>query len=235
MKTASLIFSVILLTGGLPAYQYYRSYAGEAQAAPTAGEKIYLESCAACHGQKGDGKGPEADRLKTKPRDFTSGIYKFRSTPSGSLPLDKDIFRTISRGVRTTSMLAQLHLSEKERWAVTEYLKTFSPRFKAEKTPEAVSIPAQPSPNAELIAFGKRMYIDAGCNQCHGSDGKGDGASAKELKDDRGEPISPTDLTLKPFKSGPNPEDLYRLSVPASTELPCHLMRTFSRPRNAGV
>jgi cytochrome c oxidase cbb3-type subunit 2 len=211
MKTASLIVSVILLIGGLSAYHYsYRSYAGEAQAAPTAGERIYLESCAACHGQRGDGKGPEADRLKTKPRDFTSGIYKFRSTPSGSLPLDEDIFRTISRGVRTTSMLAQLHLSEKERWAVTEYLKTFSPRFKAEKTPEAVSIPAQPSPNAELIAFGKRMYIDAGCNQCHGSNGKGVGASAKEFKDDRGEPISPTDLTLKPFKSGPNPEDLYR-------------------------
>ncbi len=41
-------------------------------------------------------------------------------------------------------------------------------------------------------------------------EGKGDGTSAKELKDDRGEPISPTDLTLKPFKSGPNPEDLYR-------------------------
>ena len=154
MQRAPIIFSIVLLSGGLSAYHYsYRSYAGEAQAAPTAGERIYLESCAACHGQRGDGKGPEADRLKTKPRDFTSGIYKFRSTPSGSLPLDKDIFRTISRGVRTTSMLAQLHLSEKERWAVTEYLKTFSPRFKAEKTPEAISIPAQPSPNAKLIAF----------------------------------------------------------------------------------
>jgi mono/diheme cytochrome c family protein len=211
MKTASLILSVVLLIGGLSAYRYYhRSYAREAQAAPTAGERVYLESCAACHGQTGDGKGPEPDRLKTKPRDFTRGVYKFRSTPSGSLPLDEDIFRTISRGVRTTSMLAQLHLSEKERWAVTEYLKTFSERFKAEKTPEAVSIPAQPSPNAEFIAFGKRMYMDAGCNQCHGSDAKGDGTSAKELKDDRGEPISPTDLTLKPFKSGPGPEDLYR-------------------------
>jgi mono/diheme cytochrome c family protein len=211
MKKASLIVSVVLLIGGLSAYRYYdRSYAREAQAAPTAGERIYVESCAACHGQRGDGKGPEADRLKTKPRDFTGGVYKFRSTPSGSLPLDEDIFRAISRGVRTTSMLAQLHLSEKERWAVTEYLKTFSERFKAEKNLEAISIPAQPSPNAELIAFGKRMYMDAGCNQCHGSEGKGDGASAKELKDDWGESVSPTDLTLKPFKSGPNPEDLYR-------------------------
>jgi len=211
MKRASLICSVVVLIGGLSAYQsYYRSYAAEAQAAPTAGERVYLESCAACHGQRGDGKGPEANRLKTKPRDFTGGIYKFRSTPSGSLPLDEDIFRTISRGVRTTSMLAQLHLSEKERWAVTEYLKTFSKRFKTEKTFDTVSIPARPSPAAELVALGKTMYTDAGCNGCHGSEGKEDGTSAKELKDDWGEPISPTDLTLKPFKSGPNPADLYR-------------------------
>src|SRR5919106_4900607 len=107
------------------------------------GERIYLENCAACHGEKGDGKGPEADRLKTKPRDFTTGKYKFRSTASGSLPLDEDIFRTISRGVRTTSMLAQLHLSEKERWAVTRYLKTFSERFSSEKPRDPISIPAK--------------------------------------------------------------------------------------------
>ena len=211
MKTASLMLSVVLLIGGLSAYRYFdRSYAREAQAAPTGGERVYLESCAACHGERGDGKGPEAGRLKTKPRDFTSGIYKFRSTPSGSLPLDEDIYRSISQGVRGTSMLAQLHLSEKERWAVTEHLKTFSPRFKAEKTPEPIAIPSQPSPNAEFIALGSRIYMDAGCAECHGPRGKGDGPSAKDLKDDWGAPISPTDLTLKPFKSGPNPEDRYR-------------------------
>ena len=107
-------------------------------------------------------------------------------------------------------MLAQLHLSETERWAVAEYLKTFSPRFKSEKTPEPIAIPAQPSPNVERVPLGKKMYTDAGCNHCHGAEGKGDGTSAKELKDDWDEPIAPTDLTVKPFKSGPEPEDLYR-------------------------
>jgi mono/diheme cytochrome c family protein len=182
----------------------------EAAADIKLGERIYVENCATCHGQKGDGKGPEANRLKTKPRDFTTGNYKFRSTPSGSLPLDQDIFRTVSRGVRSTSMLAQLHLSENERWAVTEYLKTFSRRFKIEKPLRPVPIPAQPSPSRDLTALGKRMYMEAGCNQCHGPEGKGDGSSAKELKDHWGEVIAPTDLTLKPFKSGANPEDLYR-------------------------
>ncbi len=174
------------------------------------GERIYLENCAACHGQKGDGKGLEADRLKTKPRDFTTGIYKFRSTPSGSLPSDQDIFRTISRGVRGTSMLAQLHLSEQERWAVTEYVKTFSPRFKIGKPAEPLAIPKKPPFNSQLTALGKAKYEEAGCGSCHGANGQGDGPSSKELKDDSGNPNLPTDLTLKPFKSGPEPQDLFR-------------------------
>ncbi|MDP2603928.1 MAG: cytochrome c [Deltaproteobacteria bacterium] len=181
-----------------------------AQSEIKVGEKLYLENCAACHGQKGDGKGPEANRLKTKPRDFTTGNYKFRSTPSGSLPLDDDIFRSISRGVRTTSMLAQLHLSEEERWAVTRYIKTFSERFKSEKPRKPISIPAKPSFNAKLVALGKVTYEEAGCGQCHGPRGRGDGPSANELKDESGNSIIPTDLTLKPFKSGSNPQDLYR-------------------------
>jgi cytochrome c oxidase cbb3-type subunit I/II len=174
------------------------------------GEKVYRENCAACHGEKGDGKGPQADRLKTKPRDFTTGIYKFRSTPSGSLPLDDDIFRTISRGVRGTSMLAQLQLSEEERRAVARYVKTFSQRFKKQKLGQPISISQKPREDREFIALGKTLYKDAGCDSCHGPDGKGDGPSAESLKDSWGFPIQPADLTLKPFKSGPQPEDLYR-------------------------
>jgi mono/diheme cytochrome c family protein len=174
------------------------------------GESVYRENCAACHGESGDGKGPEANRLETKPRDFTAGIYKFRTTPSGSLPLDQDIFRTITQGVRGTSMLAQLQLSEQERWAVVQYLKTFSRRFKDQKPGQAIAIPPAPRSNSKLIAFGRAKYEEAGCAQCHGPDGKGDVPSAKDLKDEWGNPISAADLTLKPFKSGSDPRDLYR-------------------------
>ena len=203
--------AVLLIVALWSVYDHHdQARAVLAQSEIKVGEKIYHENCAACHGQKGDGKGPEANRLKIKPRDFTTGQYKFRSTPSGSLPLDKDIYRTVSRGVRTTSMLAQLHLSERERWAVTEYLKTFSPRFKTEKAVEPISIPAKPSFDAKLVALGKATYEEAGCGQCHGPAGRGDGPSANELKDESANSIVPTELTLKPFKSGPNPEDLYR-------------------------
>jgi mono/diheme cytochrome c family protein len=181
-----------------------------AQQSEERGKIIYRENCAACHGEKGDGKGPEAQRLKTKPRDFTTGNYKFRSTPSGSLPLEDDIFRSISRGVRTSSMLAQLHLSDGERRAVAEYLKTFSERFKTEKPLKPISIGTKPPFNAELTVLGKAKYQEAGCGACHGPEGKGDGVSSKDLKDDFGTPILPTNLTLKPFKSGPDAQDVYR-------------------------
>jgi len=211
-KTLSVTCRLLLILGVFFAYEFYSDRVSVARAEPDIrlGEQIYRANCAACHGDRGDGKGPEANRLETKPRDFTTGVYKFRSTPSGSLPLDQDIFRTISRGVRGTSMLAQLHLSENERWAVTDYLKTFSQRFKFEKPVDPVPIPARPPTSREIIALGNRMYTNAGCNQCHGVQGKGDGRSATELKDESGNPIAPTNLTIKPFKSGPGPEDLYR-------------------------
>ena len=174
------------------------------------GERVYVQSCAACHGVAGDGKGPQAYRLQIKPRDFTSGLYKFRSTPSGSLPLDADIERTILQGVRGTSMLAQRHLSAPEIWAVTQYLKTFSRRFQDEKPSEALKVPPPLPLTSDLIAAGRSKFEEAGCAECHGPNGRGNGPSAKDLKDFWGNHISPSDLTLRPFKSGQRSEDLYR-------------------------
>ncbi|MBI4528798.1 MAG: c-type cytochrome [Deltaproteobacteria bacterium] len=206
----SLLFFLISLGLSL-AYEPGQQKDGGRQAEQTLklGGKVYRESCMACHGEKGDGKGQAASTLKTKPRDFTSGVYKFRSTPTGSLPLDQDIVRTISRGVRGTSMLPQLHLSQQETWAVGQYLKTFSPRFSEQRAKQPVSIPPRPK-DRNLVRMGERLYREAGCGSCHGPDGKGNGRADQELKDHWGFPIEPTNLTLKPFKSGHDPQDLYR-------------------------
>lgn len=208
----TVAYLFVLLLGLFSAYEFRPIGTAEVQAEVDLklGEKVYRENCAACHGEKGNGKGSSAGTLKTKPRDFTTGIYKFRSTPSGSLPLDEDILRTVTKGVRTTSMLAQLQLSQVERLAVVQYVKTFSPRFKKQKPGQSISIPPRPHEDKGLIALGETLYKDAGCVSCHGTDGKGDGSSAKDLKDYWGFPIQPADLTLKPFKSGPEPEGLYR-------------------------
>jgi mono/diheme cytochrome c family protein len=107
-------------------------------------------------------------------------------------------------------MLAQLQLSENETRSVIQYVKSFSSRFKNEKAASPVAVPPKPAFTSGLISFGQLKYEEAGCAQCHGANGRGNGPSGEDLKDDWGQSIRPTDLTLKPFKSGPEPEDLFR-------------------------
>lgn len=177
-----------------------------------AGKVVYDAKCAVCHGERGDGKGKAAYLLFPKPRDFTTGVYKFRTTPSGSLPRDEDIFRTITRGVAGTAMPSwEGELSEQERWDLVAYLKTFSERFAEEAVEEPLAIPPAPPRTAEDIARGKEIYARMKCADCHGEMGKGDGLSAKTLKDDDGNRILPYDFTRGGrMKGGSLPADVYR-------------------------
>ena len=72
------------------------------------------------------------------PRDFTSGVYKFRSTDSASLPLESDLYRTITRGLARVSMPAFPLMPEAEKVAVIEYIKSLYPRWEQEKNQRVV-------------------------------------------------------------------------------------------------
>ncbi len=177
------------------------------------GAKIYTRYCAGCHGAAGDGKGPAADMLIVKPRDFTKGVFKFGSVPSGQLPTDEDLYRIITRGVYRTSMPEWSLLSERERMAVIAYLKGFSPEWAKRGPGEPVHVPKPPATlgSAESIARGKELYDMLGCRACHGDTGRGDGPSAATLVPDAwGNPQKPFDFTSGRLKSGPTPQDVYR-------------------------
>lgn len=176
------------------------------------GQQVFEQNCAICHGVLGDGRGMAGMMVWTKPRDLRSGIFKFRSTPTGSLPTNEDLFETISQGLRGTGMIGQNFLPERERRAVVAYLKTFSKRFENEKPQEPVPIPKPPSRTPELIAKGRDLYQKAECFACHGTEGRGDGPSAVDLKDDWGYPIQPADLT-RPLKRGSSAEAIYKTLV----------------------
>src|SRR5258706_5972078 len=60
------------------------------------GKTIYRDRCAMCHGDSGKGNGPAAPFLHPRPREFTAGALKFRTTESGSIPTDADLDRTIT-------------------------------------------------------------------------------------------------------------------------------------------
>ena len=174
------------------------------------GRRVYLANCAMCHGENGDGKGQGAAQLRVKPRDLRTGSFKFRSTPSGSLPQDDDLEKTLIRGVRGTGMVPQRHLGRDERRAVIAYIKAFSERFVKEQPQAPVTVPPPSPPTPDVIAGGRRIYRKAQCAECHGEGGRGDGPSAPTMKDDRGLPIVVPDFTRWPLKRRAEPEDLYR-------------------------
>ncbi len=173
------------------------------------GERLFGEYCAACHGDNGDGRGQEAARLSVPARDLTSGVYKLRSTPTGSLLLDDDLFQTISRGMHGTAMLPWVTLTERDRWALVSHLKTLSPRF-ADAVPEdPVAVPAPPGQSPELSARGRALYERVRCATCHGDEGDGDGPAAPALVDGSGRPARLRAFADGGFRRGTRIEDIY--------------------------
>ena len=56
--------------------------------AQSRGKAVYDAHCVECHGASGKGDGASAAYLVPRPRDFTTGKYKIRSTESGTMPSD---------------------------------------------------------------------------------------------------------------------------------------------------
>jgi mono/diheme cytochrome c family protein len=173
------------------------------------GAEVYRLRCIPCHGVNGNGKGIHAARLAVPARDFTKGVYEFRSTPSGELPTDEDLFRSVSRGVHGTAMIPWGWLPEAERWAVLEHVKGFSPRFRDEGPGEPVIVPEAPAETPELALRGEAAWRRNGCAKCHGETGEGDGPSTPTLRRDGGTAIRPMPFSGGRFLRGGSLRDLF--------------------------
>lgn len=180
----------------------------------TQGRTLYARHCAQCHGDDGKGDGPAADLVYPRPRDFTLGVYKVRSTLSGQLPTDHDLFRAISEGLPGTSMPAwKKFLSEAERWQLVHHVKTLETigLFKDEPPKEQMAIGAAPKVTPEMIERGRTIFAAKKCGDCHGAFGRGDGPSALTQKDDWGHAIRPVNFTKSwRFRGGNRLQDIYR-------------------------
>lgn len=142
------------------------------------GYAAYTRYCAACHGEKGDGKGPSSYGLRPPPRDFTQGFFKFaRVAGSDQLPNDEDLVRIVRGGLHGTAMLPW-DIPEAELGRVLQYVKTFAPKKWEKKKRSGEPVPVlerfQPTPDpwadrdAEAIQLGKELYhLRAECMSCH--------------------------------------------------------------------
>ncbi|RKU08842.1 hypothetical protein C6503_22290 [Candidatus Poribacteria bacterium] len=186
------------------------------QNAPEASEKgkeVYEDSCAHCHGVEGRGDGSAAENLLPKPRDFTRGLYKIRSTEAGQLPTDQDLFDIITDGMPGSSMPPwDTALSANDRWEVVAYIKTFYDGFKESENPPKQITLAGKIPYAEQsVETGKDLYVELGCVECHGNVGRGDGTSAPTLEDSWGFQTWPANLTQGwNYRGGADTEDIFK-------------------------
>ena len=132
---------------------------------------LYLRHCAVCHGPEGRGDGPAAGLLSPRPRDFATGVYKFRSTPSGSLPVVADLVRTLQTGLPGTSMPSyEGLLSAQEIERLSHFVLSLAPAQARRAAPVTLGVPPPPSPGA--LSRGKALYERMGCGGCHDADGR---------------------------------------------------------------
>src|SRR5438128_11865134 len=102
---------------------------------------VYDHACASCHGKDGRGDGPAAFSIgkyrAPRPRDFTRGRFALRSTPTGTLPTDDDLLRTVEHGIPGWMPSFRGLTAGERRLAITA-VKRFYPGFEqAEPTPIA--------------------------------------------------------------------------------------------------
>jgi mono/diheme cytochrome c family protein len=206
MKKAWLPLGFLLLLAG-------PGRADETPANAKRGKIAYQRYCVSCHGDLGNGAGEVAEWITPKPRDFRQGTFKWRSTPSGSLPLVSDLEKTIRDGVHGTYMPTWYAIGHRNRLDVIAYIQTFSDRWQKEKPADPIVIPPEPPYTEESVKRGRALYEKVSCAQCHGDHGLGDGPSAHELKDDWGNPIVPYDLTQGHIKCGDTGTDIYRVFI----------------------
>ena len=175
------------------------------------GHQFYQRFCVGCHGVRGDGMGENAQWIEPKPRDFTAAIFKCRSTPTGTLPTDQDLFNAVTRGFNHTYMPSWEPLTDQTRVDLVAYIKTFSPRWVAEHAGKPIDIPAETPVTKESVLHGRELFVKLECWKCHGPQGRADGPSASGLTDSKDMPIKPFNFAENTrFKCGTTNADMYR-------------------------
>jgi cytochrome c oxidase cbb3-type subunit I/II len=237
MNSDKWIVNLVLAIGvAVPAWTQ-QAHVANLTGHPDSGKKLYRRYCVGCHGPLGDGNGENAPWIDPKPRDFLAATFKCRSTPTGTLPTDQDLYNSVSRGFTNSNMPHWDSLPPQNRIDLVAYIKTFSPRWQSEKAGEVIKVPPEPAVTSQSIAHGADLFQKMECWKCHGQQGRGDGPSAPTLTDSKDQPIRPysfADATDDSrFKCGATNEDLYRIFMTGIDGTPMPSFADVIQPNDA--
>jgi len=170
------------------------------------GPRIYAQRCAVCHGPDGRGNGPAAPSLIPRPRDFTLGQFKYKTTPVDRPPSEADLISTVRDGLHASAIpyFGDL-LSEAELRDVVTFIRGLS-RIPSGAKEVSLTVPPRVPDDKASRARGAQHYQSQGCATCHGADVRG----GITLKDAKGYPVITRDLTAPwTFRGGSAPDQVW--------------------------
>ncbi len=159
-------------------------------------DAIYTKRCSQCHGQEGDGVGPATEFMYPKPRDFTLGTFKYKTTHADDeFPTDDDLRKTIMQGLPGTAMPAwKSILKPAEVDGLILKIKKFGEWDEEDIEHQKIDLGTPIKSSPDSLKKGRELFVKA-CVQCHGEKGLGNITSGKKLKDDWNDRIWPRNLT----------------------------------------
>ncbi len=198
------------------------------------GYSHYLQRCANCHGEHGDGDGIAASNLFPRPRSFVHEPIRMVTTENKVASVE-DLKRAIRQGQPGSSMPAFVSLTELEVDQIAQVLLAWGRKaaYRQWKLSQTLAVPpdesevqramevaTQPSSkisipsieiNASIIGTGKERFLKAGCVQCHGDpdDPLPESRRGLRLFDSLGRPVLAPNLKSDRFRGGDRVEDIY--------------------------
>lgn len=142
-EVRKLVWPTRVVTAGAP-------IATEAHA--KRGAELFAKHCIGCHGEKGDGLGLAKDFLKPSAADITTRY----------LPRE-EVFRVLFMGSEGSSMPSFSELTEKDLWALAQYVHDMGKEVRK----PALALAA----NTAAVERGREVYRKNNCASCHGENG----------------------------------------------------------------
>jgi len=147
------------------------------------GKILYTQKCLSCHGCSGNGQGPYARQVVTRPANLHERLINYPE------PQDTFQYWRVSSGVPGTAMPPwALSLDEETIWEINTYelsfangaLRTVSGDIsdaEGDKFNDETGITPPITGTQEQYNMGQQLY-ELYCAQCHGTDGHGDGPAS---------------------------------------------------------